>query len=201
MVYEEVKEDISPFLKLYRLSKAKGMGVQQVVDILAIANNDLPSIEKQFNKLRNDLHILQFRKRTSAGNLYQLKNQIVSITTKLLNSFRMSCKRERRGIGNLYNEKMMIANLVTQFKNNNEEYLKIKQTSEEKVKSVLTNGKLLLKFATLSVIESLRNNPELCNFVLYDMSNNTTSYPSNYPSLISFGRQRQQSVNKQLSNL
>ena len=50
---------------------------------------------------------------------------------------------------------------------------------------------LLLKFATASVIESLRKNPELCNFVLSDNSNNdktnndntNTSYGSNCHSL------------------
>jgi len=67
----------------------------------------------------------------------------------------MSCKRERREIGNLYNEKAGIANLVTHFKNNNEEYLIIKQVAEDKVKDVLTNSKLILEFATFSVIESL----------------------------------------------
>jgi hypothetical protein len=61
------------------------------------------------------------------------------------------------------------------------------------VKSVLTDSKLILKFATLSVIESLRSNPELYNFVIYDNSNNTTiSYGSNYLSLMSSGRQQQQ---------
>src|SRR5215212_2731529 len=39
MVYEETKGDIEPFLKLYRLSKATGMNVQQVVNLLKIANN------------------------------------------------------------------------------------------------------------------------------------------------------------------
>jgi hypothetical protein len=43
-----------------------------------------------------------------------------------------------------------------------------------------------LKFATFSVIESLRSSPELYNFVVYDNSNNTTiNYGSNYPSLMS----------------
>jgi transposase len=45
MVYEEVKGDIEPFLKLYKLAKAKGMGVKQVVTLLQIANNDLPEIQ------------------------------------------------------------------------------------------------------------------------------------------------------------
>jgi hypothetical protein len=120
-----------------------------------------------------------------------LNNQIAS-TTKLLTSYRISCIRERREIEKIYNEKAIIGNLVTQFKNNNEEYLKIKQVAEEKVKDVLTNGKLLLKFATFSVIESLRSNPELYNFVIYDNSNSTTiSYGSDYPSLMLSGRQQQ----------
>ena len=71
--------------------------------------------------------------------------------------------------------------------------LKIKQAAEENVKSVLTNSKLILKLATLSVIESLRINPELYYFVLYNSSVVTTSttYGSNY-LLLTSGRQHQQ---------
>jgi transposase len=136
LIYEETKGDIEPFLKLYRLSKAKGMSVKQVVNLLTIANNDLPAIEERFKRLRNDIGILQFRKHTLERNLYQLNNQIVS-TTKLLNSFRLSCGRERREIENLCNEKVRLKALVTGFKRNNDEYLdKIKQAAEEKVKDV-----------------------------------------------------------------
>ncbi len=42
-------------------------------------------------------------------------------------------------IERLHNEETRIKNLVTQFKNNNEEYLKIKQSAEENVKSALNN--------------------------------------------------------------
>ena len=82
-------------------------------------------------------------------------------------------------------EKARLEALVTGFKSNNEEYLnKIKQAAYEEMKSVLTDSNLLLKFTTLAVIESLRNNPELYNFVIHDNSNNTTiSYGSNYSSL------------------
>jgi hypothetical protein len=112
-------------------------------------------------------------------------------TTKLLNYYRISCIRERREIQYLYNEKARLEAIVTAFKSNNEECLnKIKQAAYEEVKSVLTNGKLLLQLATASVIESLRSNPELCNFVLYNIS--TTTYGSNSPSLMLSGRQHQQ---------
>jgi transposase len=194
MVYEELRGDIEPFLKLFKLAKRKGMSVRQVVNLLETANNDLPVLEGRFKRLGNDTSMLQFQKRIDERNLYQLNNQIAS-TAKLLNSFRISCISERREIENLHNEKIRLETIVTGFKNNNEEYLKIKQIAEETVKGVLTNGKLLLQFATFSVIESLRSNPELYNFVSYSISNNTTiSYGSNYPSLIS-GRQQQQSFN------
>src|SRR5215208_5848488 len=198
MVYEELKGNIEPFLRLYRLSKAKGIGVKQVINLLTIASEDLPVLEKRFKRLTNDISALQFQKRIDERNLYQLKNQIAS-TTKLLSSFRVSCKRERMEIENLYNEKIRIANLVTHFKSNNEEYLKIKQVAEDKVKDVLTNSKLLLKFTIFSVIESLRSNPKLYDFISYSTSveNTSTIYGSNYLSLMS-GRQphqQQQSFN------
>ena len=193
MVYEELRGDIEPFLKLYKLAKRKGMGIKQVVNLLATANEDLPAIEERIKRLRNEISMLQFQKSIDERSLYQLNNQIAS-TTKLLNSLRISCRRERMEIENLYNEKARIENLVTQFKNNNEDYFKIKQAAEEKVKDVLTNGKLILKFATFSVIESLRSHPELYNFISYSTSAETTyaTYGSNYPPLMLSGRQQQQ---------
>ena len=58
--------------------------------------------------------------------------------------------------------------------------------------SVLNDSKLLLKVATLSIIEALRRNSELYNFVLYDASvqTTTTTYGSNYLSLMLSGRQQ-----------
>jgi hypothetical protein len=103
----------------------------------------------------------------------------------------MSCGRERRMVENLYNEKARLESIVTGFKSNNEEYLKIKQVAEENVKSVLKNSKIILRFATASVIESLRRIPELCDFVLNDTD--TSSYGSNYSlSLTTPGQQQQQ---------
>jgi hypothetical protein len=185
-VYEETKGDIEPFLRLYKLSKVKGIGIKYVVNLLTFANEDLPALEKRFKRLRNDINALQFQKRIDERNLYQLNNQIAS-TTRLLNSYRISCIKERSEIRKLYIEKARIENLVTQFKNNNEEYLnKIKQAAYEEVKSLLTDSKLLLKFAIFSVIESLRSNPKLYDFISYSTSveNTSTTYRSNYLSLM-----------------
>jgi hypothetical protein len=55
-----------------------------------------------------------------------------------------------------------------------------------------------LKFATFSVIESLRMNPEEYNFISYSTSIgtiSTTTYGSNYLSLMSGEQHQQQSIN------
>ena len=102
-VYQEIKGDIEYFVKLYKFAKAKRMHVQQVVDVLEIANNDLPVVEERFKRLRNDVSILQYQKYVCKKNLYQMNNQIAT-TSRLLNSFRISCERERREVEQ-YNEK------------------------------------------------------------------------------------------------
>jgi hypothetical protein len=144
MVYEELgDEGIGDFLRLYKLDKRKSIGVRYVVDILAIANNDLPAIEERFKRVRNDVSMLQAQKHTCKTNLYQMNNQIAS-TTKLLSSFRISCETQKREIGNLYNERARLESIVTEFKSNNKEYLdKIKQVAYEEVKSVLNDSKVL----------------------------------------------------------
>ena len=166
-VYEEIKEDIALFLKLYKLAKAKRIGVKQIVDVLAIAKDDLPAIEERYKRLGNDVSMLQSQKHTCKRNLYLLNNQIAT-TSRLSNSLRISCERKRRELENLCNEKAKLEATVTEFKSNNEGYLKIKQAAYEEVKSVLNDSKLLLKVATLSIIEALRRNSELYNFVLSD---------------------------------
>jgi transposase len=185
MVYEELRGDIEPFLKLYKLAKRKGMGLKQVVNLLEMSNNDLPDIQCRYERLKREVNTLEFNEQQSHIALSYFNNQI-EMKSKALTSYRISCIRERREIENLYNEKARLVAIVTGFKSNNEEYLdKIEQAAEEKIKEVLTNGKFLLQFAIASVIESLRSNPELCNFMMYYNSNNTA------PSFMSGGQQQQ----------
>jgi transposase len=194
LIYEETKGDIEPLLKLYKLSKAAGMNVQQVVDLVKIANTNLSDIQRRYERLKREVNTLEFNKQQSHRTMAYFNNQIET-QRKALTSYRISCIRERREIENLCNEKTRLAAIVTGFKNNNEDYLKIKKEAYEEVKSLLTDSKLLLKFATLSLIESLRSNPELYNFVMHGNSNNTLfSYGSNYPSLMLSGRQQQQQL-------
>ena len=63
---------------------------------------------------------------------------------------------------------------VNDYQSINEEYLKIVKTVEERVLGVLSNGKMLLRYALLSITESARNDPERYRQIFYNMS---SQYP------------------------
>ena len=101
----------------------------------------------------------------SSQKVHRLNDEIASVKA-LLNSYHISCERKRQEAESLISEIIKLETLVSRFKSNNEEYLKIKQTVEEKVSSVLTDGKVLLQFAIASVIEALRQNSDKYNSLL-----------------------------------
>jgi hypothetical protein len=162
IVYEETKGDIESFLKLYRLSKAGGMSARHVINLLEIANTNLPDIQCRYERLKREVNKLEFNKQQSHIVLSYFNNQI-EMKSKALTSYGISCGRERKKIENLCNEKARLEAIVTGFKSSNEEYLsKIKETAEEKVKDVLNDRKILLQLRhfsswllTKSLIEEL----------------------------------------------
>ena len=53
------------------------------------------------------------------------------------------------------------------FENSNEVYIKIRKTAEEKVVSVLSDKKILLKLALFSLTESIRKDPDKYSPIIY----------------------------------
>jgi len=78
----------------------------------------------------------------------------------------MSCESKRQEAEQLNNYISRLETVISRFKNNNEEYLKIKETTKEEVISVLTDGKVLLQFALASIIEAIKRNLGKYNNVL-----------------------------------
>jgi hypothetical protein len=76
MVYDETKEEIEPFLRLYRLSKAAGISAQHVINLLKIANTDLPDIQCRYERLKRDVSTLEFNKQQSHRTMAYFNNQI-----------------------------------------------------------------------------------------------------------------------------
>jgi predicted transcriptional regulator len=159
-LYEEITADgITHFLRLYRYAKAAQMDARQVLKLLKIANNDLPLLEDRCRKLKRETDGLEHEKSSLKTTLRNLEEQIIS-ANQLLDCYRISCREEIKQTRYWRGEKTRLRRLVRRFKNNSEEYLKIKNTVEEKVCSILLDGKGLLKLAFFSLMDSMRKDPD-----------------------------------------
>jgi hypothetical protein len=170
-IYEEIKDGIGYFVRLYRLARVARMGVEQVVKVLEIANNDLPLVEHKFERLKREVDDLEANKHNSARILQEISDQITYL--------RKICKEQSLELTRLQMRKIKLEGLVDSFQNNNEEYDKIRNTAEDKVVSILSNSKMLLKSALLSLTESLRKDPDRYSSLIY---HNSTSSNTDYNS-------------------
>ena len=146
---------ISTFPKLYRLSKAAGKSAEDVVNLLNIANNDLPALEDRYKKLQRNVNDLESKELDTSITLEELKSQIQNANQRL-DSYHLSCQKEvKKMLRVAQTEYGDLTDLLRQFKNNNEEYIKIQYVAKQTVRSALSDNRQLLKFALLSLIESL----------------------------------------------
>src|SRR5215211_2455369 len=108
LIYEEIKDEITYFLKLHRLSKAAGMSTEHVVNLLQIANNDLQSVERRYQKLQRNVNHLESRELDESITLEELKSQIQDANHRL-DSYRLSCQKEVRKMLQLHRQNMRLS--------------------------------------------------------------------------------------------
>ena len=173
IVYVELKGDIIPFLKLYRSARSAGMNEEHVVNLLRIANDadNLSAVEHRYNGLKQEVNSLEIIKLNSNKDLQDLKNQI-STLRKTLGFCDLTHKEQIEKIACLQAKRIALEDLVRRFENNNEEYLKINQIVKDKVSSILSDGKVLLRLALYSLMESIRNEPIKYSPLIYYHNNN-----------------------------
>ena len=173
MVYEETGANIVHFLKLYRLSKDAHMNPRQVINLLQIATNDLQSVEQRYKKLQRNVEYLESKTLDANITLEELRSQMQT-ANQMLDSCRLSCQKEISKMLQLHRHNMGLYRLLRQFKNNNEEYIRIQDIAKQTVRNVLSDNRQLLKFALLSLIESLRADPIKFDFLIHDMPSTPT---------------------------
>jgi hypothetical protein len=166
LIYEEIKDDINYIIKLYRKMKAEGVGVKQVINIIKIANNDLPAVEQKYQNLKRKINFLESRKLEGYKTLGEIKDQIKGLE-KMLGFLETSCQEVNTNIDKLEREEIRLKKLVKLFKENDEEYLKIKGTVKKEVSQLLLEGRQILRVAVYSIMVSMREDPEKYSALIY----------------------------------
>lgn len=174
-IYLETNGDLASFVNLFKLAKAEGMKIEHVIWLLKVANKGLPELDRRYYNLKSEADSLQEEKLNLLKLIQNYSGQITALgTTFDIYCFR--CEQEEKKLVVLRIKRMKEEALVRHFENNNEEYRKIRKTVEEKVSAFLSSRKRLLEFAALSVIESIRKNPEKYSTLVHQNTSSTMNY-------------------------
>ena len=149
-IYEDVKDDIIHIIRLHRRMKAAHIGIEEVINFIKIANNDLPAVEHKYQSVKRHVNSLESRKINECKSLYLIQNR-------------------------LQGERIRLKRFVQQVKDNDEEYLKIKTIAKDEISSVLLEGKGLLRLAFYSLMKSMGKDPDKYSALIH-YANNYSSY-------------------------
>jgi chromosome segregation ATPase len=150
------------------------MSVPQVINLLMIANNHLPSVQRRHEQLQNENIILDSNLRSAAREFQNLSNQIPYMN-KRLDDIKSESSTENATLEYLRQEIAKLEAFVYNFRNNDDGYTKLIKTIEEEVLRILSNKKALLKLAVLSIAESIRNNPDRYSPLISNHNDNSYS--------------------------
>jgi hypothetical protein len=167
-IYEEIKADTWHLVNLWKSVKAAGMDVPHVLTVLKVANNDLPTIEYRYVRIKQEVNSLQEQKR----NLY---NQVTKEGSNL-EYYRLACRRKIANFESLRDRRMKEEALARHFRSNNSEYVNIIKTVEEKARDMLSNRKALLNLAVLCMTESIKEDPEKYSYLVQQNISSTRLY-------------------------
>ena len=92
-IYRELGGGVWDFVKLCKEAKAAKMGTPQVVNLLKIANNQLPLVEHRCEQLQTHNNQLEFILRTKSRELQDLSS-LIAQTSKNLDSTKLEYRRE-----------------------------------------------------------------------------------------------------------
>ena len=135
------------------------MGVDQAINLIKNANDDLPTLEEKYQKVKREVSSLEFKKLEAERTLNDLLDQIDK-SENMVEWLQTSCQEEEDSLDELELKKVRLKRLVKQFKENDAEYLMIKRTVQNKVSNLLSDGKGILKVALNSLMESMKTDPQ-----------------------------------------
>ncbi len=176
-IYLETGGNLAPFLLLNRLAKAAGYSAEHVVWLLGVTNKALPELEGRHYNLKSEVDSLETKKQNLVRIIQDYSSQITSLG-KTFDNYCLCCEQEASKLDNLQQKRSRLETLLTHFENDNEEYGKATKIVEEKVYTFLSSRKRLLEFAALSVIESIRKNPEKYTSLIQQNPFSTMDYTS-----------------------
>src|SRR5215217_2973642 len=185
-IYQENKDSIGYFLKLFRLGKEKGVTPEQLINLIKMADN-IHNLEEKFQHLQSEVVDIGMKKSKSKEKLKNLHNEIETTREKLTlvnKTFDMKYEELKEACS----QAQKLQNYVEQFKNG-QDYQELEAIVRSEVGKTLLDNEKLLQNALVSVVVALRNDPD--KYLLIDrmqLTPFTTTTIINYDSFLALRR-------------
>jgi hypothetical protein len=157
MIYQEAKNNLGYFLKLFRLGKKERLTPENIISLLNMANN-LQDLNQQFQFHLTEVSDIELRKSQCREQLEKLENMTISAKDQLSDTER-ACKQKFDELSGICSQILMLEYQIERFKNS-QSYQAIEQAAKVKVNELLNDNRKVLEYALVSVIQALRDNPD-----------------------------------------
>ena len=116
-IYDQIrhsgKYSLPSFLRLHRIVNDLGMGKQQMINVLDLANhNQLEYLQGKVEYLRNEINNLELKKTECTNHVLTLNRRIDDLT-EIANMYESSLKEKMEEIAFLNQQQKRLDNLVT----------------------------------------------------------------------------------------
>jgi hypothetical protein len=156
-IYQEVKNNLGYFLKLFRLGKKEGLTPENIISFLNMADN-IQGLSEQIQVHLSEVKNMELRKKWFKEQLEDLENKTMSAQEQLSDTER-ACKQKFNELSGICSQVQMLEYKIEQYKNS-QSYQAIEQIAKNKVSELLADNRKVLEYALVSVIQALRDNPD-----------------------------------------
>jgi chromosome segregation ATPase len=156
-IYQEIKDNIGYFLKLFRLGKLEGLTPERIVLLVNMSYN-IHDLEEKYRQLQAKVISIELRKSAGIEQLETLQNDIEAAVDKLTWT-ETACKKKYEELTEVCTQVRMLEKYVKRLKNG-EDYSELEAIVKNKVSELLLDNKRLLEAVLASIIEALRDDPD-----------------------------------------
>ena len=185
-IYQEIQDSIGYFLKLFRLGKKEGITPEQVMKLIQMADS-IHELQKKLEQLQSEVVDIGIKKSVGKEELKDLHKEIET-TQEKLTSINKTFNMKYEELKEACSQAQRLENYVEQFKNS-QDYQELEAIVRSEVGEILSDNKKLLQNALVSIVVSLRNDPD--KYLLIDrmeLTPFTTNTIINYNSFLALRR-------------
>ena len=194
-IYREIQDSMGYFLKLFRLGKEKGVTPEQIMKFIQISDS-IYKLQDKLERLQSEVLDISRRKAVGQEELKNLHKETRAIQEKL-NLVNTTFEAKYEELKEACSQAQKLKNYVEQFKDS-QDYQEIESIVQNKVGRTLSDNKILLQHALVSVIVALRNDPDRHLLVdRMELTPFTTNTIINYNSFLALRRPSRLQGNEQ----